>query len=147
MSEPSKPEAPQKPGKVNDGVFWLIVFVIVLIAAGNLIYWQSRTPREIVVPAFNALEQQGAGLFAAHCASCHGEHARGSDSGPTLIHHFYEPNLHGDSTFYDAIRHGAYSHHWNFGDMPAVDGIKDAETAAIVAYVRKLQFANGLRWE
>ena len=87
------------------------------------------------------------GLFAAHCESCHGEHARGSNSGPTLIHSFYEPNLHGDSTFYDAIRHGAYSHHWNFGDMPAIDGIKEGETAAIVAYVRKLQFANGLRWQ
>ena len=147
MSEPAKPEAPQKPGKVNDGVFWLIVFVIVLVAAGNLVYWQSRAPREIVVPAFNILEQQGAGLFAAHCESCHGEHARGSNSGPTLIHSFYEPNLHGDSTFYDAIRHGAYSHHWNFGDMPAIDGIKEGETAAIVAYVRRLQFANGLRWQ
>jgi len=64
-----------------------------------------------------------------------------------LIHRYYEPGLHGDSTFYDAITHGATGHHWNYGDMPPVDNLKNEEIAAIVAYIRKLQTANGIHWQ
>jgi len=35
--------------------------------------------------------------------------------------------------------------HWRFGDMPPVEGLSRRDVAAIVAYVRELQRANGIR--
>jgi mono/diheme cytochrome c family protein len=132
---------------VSKAPFWLVVFGIVVASFSMMIYQQLTAPRSIIIPALNELEQQGAGIFSARCRSCHGENAAGSDNGPTLIHRYYEPGLHGDSTFFDAITHGATGHHWNYGDMPPVENLKNEEIAAIVAYVRKLQSANGIHWQ
>ncbi|HSM30420.1 MAG TPA: c-type cytochrome, partial [Woeseiaceae bacterium] len=63
---------------------------------------------------------------------------------PPLIHRIYEPNHHGDQSFYLAAKQGVRSHHWPFGDMPPVESITDAEVGQIVAYVRTLQRANGI---
>ena len=43
-----------------------------------------------------------------------------------------------------AARRGVRAHHWGFGDMPPVEGVTDADIAAIIAYVRTLQKANGV---
>ena len=145
--EPPQHEEPAQHETVSNGPFWLMVFGIVVASFSVMIYQQSTVQRSIVVPDFNGLEQQGAGIFSANCSGCHGENAAGSGNGPTLIHRYYEPGLHGDSTFYDAITHGATGLHWNFGDMPPVDNLKNEEIAAIVAYVRKLQTANGIHWQ
>ena len=44
-----------------------------------------------------------------------------------------------------AARNGVRAHHWPFGDMPPVgQPLTDGELAAIIAYVRELQRANGI---
>ena len=87
----------------------------------------------------------GAALFATNCAVCHGVGAIGGDKGPALVHKTYEPSHHGDAAFYRAVRQGARAHHWPFGDMPPVPGVSDAEVGWIIAYVRELQRAAGIR--
>ncbi|MDX1485982.1 MAG: cytochrome c [Alphaproteobacteria bacterium] len=92
-----------------------------------------------------AIRQSGAALFAKNCAGCHGEAALGSYKGPPLIHKIYEPSHHGDGAFYRAVRKGVRPHHWRFGPMPPIPGISDEEIRRIIAYVRELQRAAGIR--
>lgn len=102
---------------------------------------------QVVVPAeLSAQAQQGEVYYTAACASCHGANAAGQEGvAPPLVHRIYEPSHHGDMAFVLAARNGVRAHHWPFGDMPPVEQpLTDGELAAIVAYVRELQRANGI---
>lgn len=89
-----------------------------------------------------AIGQRG---FEAICADCHGENAAGRNGvGPPLVHRIYEPSHHADAAFLLAAQNGVRAHHWNFGNMPAVEGVTRADVMAITAYVRELQRANGI---
>lgn len=88
--------------------------------------------------------QRGAELFQANCVACHGEAALGTSQGPPLVHIYYEPNHHADIAFEMAVGRGVRAHHWNFGDMPPVAGLSQAEVTEIVAYVRWLQREAGV---
>ena len=46
--------------------------------------------------------------------------------------------------FANAVRNGVVAHHWQFGDMPPVPGVSDADIEAIICYVRELQRAAGI---
>jgi hypothetical protein len=43
-----------------------------------------------------------------------------------------------------AAKNGVAAHHWPFGNMPAVEGVTDADVLNIVTYVRALQRENGI---
>ena len=87
----------------------------------------------------------GKRVFEAKCASCHGRNAAGqSGIAPPLVHQIYRPAHHADAAFLLAARSGVRAHHWNFGDMPPVEGLTDADVKAVAAYVRELQRANGI---
>jgi mono/diheme cytochrome c family protein len=92
----------------------------------------------------SALVEQGEGVFQQNCSHCHGIDLRGTGAGPPLLHPFYAPNHHADQAFYSAVRNGVKAHHWEFGDMPPVQGITDDEIAAVVAYVRATQESEGI---
>lgn len=98
----------------------------------------------VTVPQLTAVARKGEAVFNGKCAECHGENASGTDNGPPLIHIIYEPNHHGDISFVRAAKMGVKSHHWPFGDMPPVEGIKEREVAMVINYVRELQRANGI---
>ena len=101
---------------------------------------------EVQVPDLTAIAEMGEQVFNENCAVCHGANAAGNEgSGPPLVHIIYEPNHHGDAAFYMAARHGVRAHHWKFGDMAPVPGVTEADVTAIIAYVRELQRANGVR--
>ena len=94
----------------------------------------------------SARAQLGRKTYDANCASCHGRNAAGQDGiAPPLVHIIYEPGHHGDESFQRAAARGVRAHHWRFGDMPPVEGLGRRDVAAIVAYVRELQRANGIR--
>jgi len=131
----------------------LIVVIAITAAAIGWRYYSQPSPEqasgapivEVNVPVLDAAAQAGETAFNENCASCHGADAAGQDGiAPPLIHRIYEPNHHGDQSFYLAAKQGARSHHWPFGDMPPVEGITDAEVGQIVTYVRTLQRANGI---
>jgi len=93
-------------------------------------------------PVFEGLD--GASLFAQACSECHGADLTGTDQGPPLLHDFYVPGHHADIAFFFAIRRGTRAHHWNFGDMPPVEGLSDDQAEAVVAFVRETQRAAGI---
>lgn len=99
----------------------------------------------VTVPELTETAKQGQQLFNANCAQCHGRNAAGQNGvAPPLVHKFYEPSHHGDISFHRAAKFGVRAHHWRFGNMPPVEGIKDDDVSKIVAYVRELQRANGI---
>lgn len=97
-----------------------------------------------VEPASTADVAAGAELYAANCARCHGEDLRGTDNGPPHLDRVYEPSHHGDAAFAIAVQRGAPQHHWDFGPMPPIEGLDDAEIADIIAFVRQEQRAVGI---
>lgn len=100
----------------------------------------------VIVPdAFSDQQQLGARAYDAACAACHGANGQGQDGvAPPLVHKIYEPNHHGDKAFLLAAQNGVRAHHWKFGNMPAIEGVTEADVLNIVAYIRALQRANGI---
>lgn len=88
--------------------------------------------------------QPGEGKFNSFCARCHGPEAIGTKQGPPLVHKIYEPNHHGDAAFQRAAANGVRAHHWQFGDMPKIEGVKPDDVDQIVKYVRWLQRQAGI---
>ena len=137
---------------------WAIAVVGAAAAAGVAVWvLQAAAPEtgtpaegaaiaEVTLPAKLSTEAQiGRNAFAAKCAECHGQNAAGNDqAGPPLVHKIYEPGHHGDAAFLMAAQNGVQSHHWRFGNMPAVEGVTPGDVKAIIAYVRTLQRANGI---
>jgi mono/diheme cytochrome c family protein len=86
----------------------------------------------------------GAAAFAANCAVCHGSEGQGTAQGPPLVHPIYEPGHHPDEAFRRAVAEGVVPHHWEFGPMPALPRVPDAEVEAIIGHVRDLQREAGI---
>lgn len=87
----------------------------------------------------------GKGLYAKHCAQCHGASLAGTNNGPPLVHRVYEPSHHGDAAFQIAVRYGVRQHHWKFGDMSSLPGVSADDVAHITSYVRAEQRNAGIR--
>ena len=95
----------------------------------------AATPSLEIIPA----SADGAAVYQARCASCHGEDLRGTDMGPSQLSIVYEPNHHGDESYRSAIRNGAVEHHWGFGDMPVIDDITDDQVELVISFIREQQ--------
>ncbi len=99
----------------------------------------------IQMPNIQGNAAVGQRIFDVSCASCHGVNAVGAEgAGPPLIHKIYEPSHHADESFHRAVAHGVKSHHWQFGDMPPVEGLTRGDVAMVIAYIREIQRANGI---
>ncbi len=105
----------------------------------------GESPVALVASGLVGAAREGAELFVKACAICHGRNASGSERGPPLVHRIYEPSHHGDDSFYRAAEQGVQAHHWSFGDMPPASGVSTQELGKIIAYVRALQVASGIR--
>lgn len=132
----------------------LILALAVLAGAIWLLYQPKDAPQDqvtrkqpasIALPELSPAAQTGQTYYQAKCAACHGQNGVGSDMGPPLIHRIYEPSHHGDEAFQRAAKQGVQSHHWQFGNMPPVQGITRAEVKNIVTYIREVQAANGIQ--
>ncbi len=99
---------------------------------------------EVRVSELSAAAQAGQLTFDRSCARCHGPHARGSATGPPLVHPTYRRAHHADVAFEFAVERGARAHHWRFEDMPPQPTVTAAEISQVTRYVRELQAANGI---
>ncbi|MEP2030613.1 MAG: cytochrome c [Paracoccaceae bacterium] len=106
----------------------------------------TTTVVEIIVPdTLSANARVGKVVFEAKCVDCHGFNAIGkADVAPPLVHKIYEPSHHADESFQRAVTLGVRQHHWQFGNMPSVEGLTRGDMTMIIAYVRELQRANGI---
>ena len=118
-----------------------------VLALGGALFAMSLsvTPIAQSAPAKVPAEfQPGEGKFNNFCARCHGAEGSGTKQGPPLVHKIYEPNHHGDAAFQRAAANGVRAHHWQFGDMPKIEGVKPEDVDQIVKYVRWLQRQAGI---
>ena len=101
---------------------------------------------DVIVPeSLSADAQLGQRIFETTCATCHGINAAGQNGvAPPLIHTFYRPGHHSDEAFQMAAANGVRSHHWNFGNMPRIEGVTRADVQYIARYIREVQQANGI---
>jgi len=117
-----------------------------LLGLGLLVACESSEPKLATgggpVPAEF---QPGETTFNANCSACHGKQAAGTDHGPPLVHKIYEPHHHGDQAFQLAAANGVRAHHWEFGNMPKVEGVTPQGVDQIVKYVRWLQRQAGIQ--
>ena len=127
----------------------LAAVAVLLAALALAVFIQpSENERSAVVAVVRTTLSQEAAIgetvFAANCATCHGENAAGSNLGPPLIHDIYNPGHHSDQSFYLAAANGTRQHHWTFGDMPPQPQVAREDVAKIIRYIRELQEANGI---
>lgn len=101
---------------------------------------------EVALPAeLSAEARMGKRAFEAKCAECHGANAAGQNGvAPPLVHQIYEPSHHSDMAFVLAAKNGVRAHHWNFGNMPPVEGLTNGDVEMIARYIRELQKENGV---
>ena len=100
-----------------------------------------------IEPQDPGLVEAGADLYSAHCAECHGSDLRGTDKGPSHLSIIYEPSHHADGAFLFAVQRGVRAHHWDFGDMPPIEGLQPEDIEAITAFVREQQRVEGFESE
>ncbi len=107
---------------------------------------QGDAIAEVSLPAeLSRNAELGKTVFEAKCVNCHGENATGQNGvAPPLVHKIYEPGHHSDMAFVLAAQNGVRAHHWNFGNMPPVEGVTAGEVKMVVAYIRELQRENGI---
>ncbi len=147
-------------------IWTYVIFGIPLLGLAVLLFGPSQSPMgsmdmsipdtsavvqgaplaDVMIPtSFSENAQIGRNAFNGACAACHGANAAGQNGiAPPLVHKTYEPGHHGDQAFLSAAQNGVQSHHWNFGNMPPVEGLTPSDVTYIVAYIRELQQANGI---
>ena len=120
----------------------LAVMVAALAACeSNATNQDAAKPAGGVTPAEM---QVGEAKFTANCAACHGVRGVGTKQGPPLVHKIYEPNHHADMAFQRAAENGVRAHHWEFGNMPKIEGVTSGDVEHIIRYVRWLQREAGI---
>lgn len=123
----------------------LHVSLLALTGMLAIIACDSSPPKSAVGGATVPAElQPGEAKFHAHCSACHGPQGTGTQQGPPLVHKIYEPNHHGDAAFQRAATFGVKAHHWEFGNMPKIDGVTPADVEQITGYIRWLQRQAGI---
>jgi cytochrome c len=99
----------------------------------------------VTMPEITGNAALGQTIFENICSTCHGRNGSGNaEAGPPLIHKIYEPSHHGDESFQRAVALGVKSHHWKFGNMPAIKGLTRGDVAMVTEYIRQIQRANGI---
>ncbi|PHZ83358.1 c-type cytochrome [Paremcibacter congregatus] len=119
-----------------------IFFLCGMMFLGGAVNTQAQ---EANIPDFSPEAQQGYALFRENCVKCHGAQALGTGMGPPLLHPFYRPGHHDDVALARALTHGVEPHHWDFGPMPVIDAIRPEDIPKIIAFIRELQRANGIK--
>ncbi len=120
-------------------------WMLASMALGLIIACDSSQPKQAVGGGAAPAElQAGEAKFMANCSACHGKEGVGTSQGPPLVHKIYEPNHHGDPAFQRAAAMGVKAHHWQFGDMPKIEGVTPADVEQIIPYVRWLQKQAGI---
>jgi mono/diheme cytochrome c family protein len=127
----------------------LFVLSVLMLGAGvvGARLFSNEGPGDTVsvtVPKLSAAASLGSVAYDANCAQCHGVNGAGTPEGPPLVHDIYNPGHHADKAFYLAVQRGVREHHWPYGNMPRQPQVTEAETTAIIRYVRELQEANGI---
>ncbi len=114
---------------------WIVLLLsFVMVSAGGISFAGGGRDKTAM----------GEALYNKNCSRCHGVNGLGTDKGPPFINKIYRPSHHSDMSFQMAILNGVRAHHWNFGDMPSLEGVSMSDAGMIIKYVRGIQRDNGI---
>lgn len=126
-----------------------VVTLMGLALAGCIAKPMSKTERleYLGVPPADFIGSpfEGEKLFAGNCAFCHGLQLEGSSKAPSLKLEMYGPSQMDDERIYQAIKFGVSTKNWKFGAMPAKPYLVGERAGHIVAYIRQVQWQEGVR--
>lgn len=121
------------------------VVVVACAVAGTPACSQGEPPAAKPVSAAVPEElRAGEAKFNANCSACHGVGGVGTTQGPPFLNNIYEPNHHTDEAFRRAAANGVKAHHWQFGNMPKIEGATPDDVEQIIKYVRWVQHQAGI---
>ena len=106
-----------------------------MLAGASLALW-SQSEAQRTTAAANATRSEGARLFAATCASCHGLDGRGGERAPDIAQRQEVQRL-SDAQLVGIIQEGVPG-----TGMPAFHSLRASQIQGLVAYLRTLQGRN-----
>jgi cytochrome c len=131
---------------VSRFIVWSTVAVGIALPSAYFLMQEREMLVEVKLPAgLSPIATSGERSFQTHCEICHGVSGRGSENGPPLVHRIYAPDHHTDTVFILAMQLGVRGHHWGNRNMPALPELDVPTIQNIMAYVREVQRANGIR--
>jgi cytochrome c oxidase cbb3-type subunit III len=104
---------------------------LLVVGAATLTLWSQAGPR--TTPGSQATQGEGARLFAATCAGCHGLDGRGGERAPDIAQ-AHEVQRLSDAQLMHVVQEGVPG-----TGMPAFHSLPRAEIKALLAYLRVLQ--------
>jgi hypothetical protein len=127
----------------NSLIFFIVLLLIVAVslALGVAFAAEMDTNSTPKVPFIYSV---GVSKYHANCSACHGQWLEGTKQGPPLLHPYYKPSHHNDASFYRAALNGVRAHHWNFGNMPRINGVTREDMDKIIPFIRWFQKENGI---
>ena len=123
-------------------IFGLVLISTLMPLAAGAGHFRSHV--DVKVSELSPRATAGQEIFNQKCGTCHGINGEGTLTGPPLIHDYYNPGHHDNSSFSRAVSMGVKQHHWPFGDMPAQPRVGFSDLTAIIAFVREVQQQNGI---
>lgn len=139
------PDAPQHKSPIK----WMLLMMVILIIATITTMWGDEKisiKASPTIPELSVSAQLGRTIINARCADCHGvDMTGGSRKGPPILHSMYREEIFPDFVFKRSVLEGKREKNWRFGPMPAQEGLSDEEVDGIIAFVRELQNATGMK--
>lgn len=139
------PDAPRQKSPLK----WMGLVMGALVALTIMTMWgreRVSIKANPVIPDLSEKAQLGRELMNAKCADCHGvDGTGGSKKGPPLLHAMYREEVFPAHQFKRSILEGKREKNWRFGPMPAMPELGDDNVDAIIAFVREVQAANGVK--
>ncbi len=131
--------------KITVKICFVAILTLLLSACERVSENQAQSSFHLPPEGFVGDSAKGAELYRQNCQSCHGVGGKGSNQGPPFLHKTYNPNHHADLAFHLAAKNGVRAHHWSFGDMKPLPNVSPETVGHIIAYVRDIQRAAGIK--
>ncbi|MFZ5609617.1 MAG: c-type cytochrome [Pseudomonadota bacterium] len=143
------PREGKKTAAVKSALAWAGVVAVVIF--GGILFWagSNRSPQPLLDPENAELLARGGALYAAHCATCHGDNLEGQPDWQKRLasgrlpapphdetgHTWHHP----DAVLFALTKYGlaAVIAEDYDSDMPAYEGVlSDEEIIAVLSYIK-----------
>ena len=91
------------------------------------------------------LVAKGRSIFNSTCATCHSVSLQGGSMAPSMLQAAFAPAQLPDSAISQAIQNGVNDNRFGKGPMPAQPSVHPKDIPAVIAYIRWVQQANGIK--
>ena len=144
-SDGMHPDAPRQKSPIK----WMLLMLATIIVASTIMLMGNEkisikaTP---TIPELTPLAQHGRVVISEKCADCHGvDGTGGSRNGPPMLHPMYRDEIFPDFVFKRSVREGKREKNWRFGPMPAMPDLSDKDIDGVIAFVREVHTATGVK--